>query len=348
MRSKSMFLMIACVCGAIAAVGASQLMQAQGNVSDPASMVEILVATRVINATEELKAEMVALEFWPADRVPTGATSDLSRIEKRFAAQKIYAGEPIINEKLLDEDSDMSAGIPAGFSVVSMKADGATSVANLVRPGDRVNVLAYFTKSDMVPETGVRTILTGVKVFAVDGRTTREDRPSEAYAASTVSLLIDKADEEAWTFASELGRIRLSLGRPSESGALEAEESGGRAFLKWLSDYQTSQEKSSPELKFSSTTPTPKASGFRMLKLHGGEWTEYEFIDGKQTPVIKATSVSGNTASESETSTEPSSDYGYLNGSDSPFFEPSTPDGGATPSADSKPSPSSSVPSATN
>lgn len=349
MRSKSMFLMIACVCGAIAAVGASQLMQAQGNVSAPASTVEILVATRVINPTEELKAEMVALESWPADKVPSGATSDLSKIEKKFAAQKIYAGEPIINEKLLDEASDMSAGIPAGFSVVSMKADGATSVANLVRPGDRVNVLAYFTKSEMVPETGVRTILTGVKVFAVDGRTTREEQTSEAYSASTVSLLIDKKDEEAWTFASELGRIRLSLGRPSESGSLEAEESGGRAFLKWLSDYQTSQEKNAPELKVSSATNAPKASGFRMLKLHGGEWTEYEFIDGKQTPVIKATSVSSDGAgSEASTATEASSDYSYLNGSDSPFFEPKSPDGGTTPGEDSKPSPSSSIPSVTN
>jgi pilus assembly protein CpaB len=349
MRSKSMFLMIACVCGAIAAVGASQMMQAQGNVSAPVSTVEILVATRVINPTEELKAEMMALESWPADKVPSGATHDLSKVEKKFAAQKIYAGEPIINEKLLDEAADMSAGIPAGFSVVSMKADGATSVANLVRPGDRVNVMAYFTKSDMVPETGVRTILTGVKVFAVDGRTSREERTSEAYSASTVSLLIDKKDEEAWTFASELGRIRLSLGRPSESGSQEAEESGGRAFLKWLSDYQASQEKSSPGLKLSSTTTGPKASGFRMLKLHGGQWTEYEFIDGKQTPVIKATSVTGDSDSgATSTPTEPTSDYSYLNGSDSPFFEPSSTNSGPTSREDSRPSPNNSIPSVSN
>jgi pilus assembly protein CpaB len=204
-----------------------------------------------------------------------------------------------------------------------------------------------------VPETGVRTILTGVKVFAVDGRTTREERTSEAYSASTVSLLIDKKDEEAWTFASELGRIRLSLGRPSESGSQEAEESGGRAFLKWLSDYQTLQEKNAPDSKsnsqLSSTASSPKASGFRMLKLHGGEWTEYEFIDGKQTPVIKATSVSGDSAGgEASTPTEPTSDYSYLNGSDSPFFEPSSSDGGPATREDSRPSPNNSVPSVSN
>lgn len=333
MRSKSMFLMIACVCGAIAAVGASQLMQAQGTGTTSAATAEILVATRVINSAEEIKAEMMALETWPADKVPPGATSDLTKVEGKYASQKMYAGEPIIQEKLIDEASDMTVSIPSGYSVVSMKADGASSVANLVQPGDRVNVMAYFTKNEMIPETGVRTILTGVKVFAVDGRTTRETSTTNAPAtvASTVSLLIDKKDEEAWTFASELGRIRLSLGRPSESGANEAAAGGGQAFLKWLSDYQSEQAKKSksdqlaqnPVEPTTSASPTKKSAGFKMLKLHGGEWTEYEFVDGKQVPVIKAQSGTGDTSDvDSESESTPSNEYSYLNGSQSPFYEP--------------------------
>jgi pilus assembly protein CpaB len=337
MRSKSMFLMIACVCGAIAAVGASQLMQAQGTATDAIETVEIFVATRVINEGEEIKAEMMALEAWPADKVPPGASSELTAVESRFAGQKLYAGEPIINEKLLDEATDITVAIPKGFSVVSMKADAANSVANLVRPGDRVNVMAYFTKSDLIPETGVRTVLTGVKVFAVDGRTARDMKEESTGAASTVSLLIDTQDEEAWTYASENGRIRLSLGRPAEDSAAGSGENGGKAFLKWLADYQAdlAAQAESSKLVAAPTTespePTPavkkRAEGFKMLKLHGGEWTEYEFIDGKQVPVIKATSGSTTTSTEE---VEPSSDapekpneYSELNGVTSPFYEPS-------------------------
>ncbi len=334
MRSKSMFLMIACVCGAIAAVGASQLMQAQGNATAAVEMVEVFIATRVINEAEEIKADMIALESWPAAKVPPGATGDLNRVEGKFAAQKIYAGEPIINEKLLDEATNITTAIPKGFSVVSMKADAASSVANLVRPGDRVNVMAYFSKSDLIPETGVRTVLTGVKVFAVDGRTARDTDATANSAANTVSLLIDKADEEAWTYASELGRIRLSLGRPAEDGSIEAGEGGGKAFLKWMADYQAEQAKKLDAGKFvatpvpaaagGSTAPKKRAEGFKMLKMHGGEWTEYEFIDGKQVPVISGSSGAPDTSMEAPAAepTEKQDEHSYLNGSQSPFYEP--------------------------
>ena len=338
MRSKSMFLMIACVCGAIAAVGASQLMQAQGTATAAVETVEVLIATRVINEAEEIKADMMALESWPAGKVPPGATNDLTKVEGKFASQKLYAGEPIISEKLIDEASNITVAIPKGFSVVSMKADAASSVANLVRPGDRVNVMAYFTKSDLIPETGVRTVLTGVKVFAVDGRTARETDATSTSAANTVSLLIDKADEEAWTYASELGKVRLSLGRPAEEGSVEAGEAGGKAFLKWMADHQLEQAKKlAAEQIVAAPTPTNAAvisapkkrpEGFKMLKLHGGEWTEYEFIDGKQVPVIKSKSEAAEMGVEepvTEPVTEPTekqSEYSYLNGSQSPFYEP--------------------------
>jgi len=331
-----MFLMIACVCGAIAAVGASQFMQAQGTGAPAIAMSEVFVATRIINQSEEIKAEMMSLEAWPTDRVPPGATSELAKVEGRFAAQKMYPGEPIINEKLLDEASDIAVAIPKGFSVVSMKADAASSVANLVRPGDRVNVMAYFTKSDLIPETGVRTVLTGVKVFAVDGRTTRSNDSVTDAAANTVSLLIDKEDEEAWTLASELGRIRLSLGRPAENGSAEANETGGQEFLKWLSDYEKADARNNAanalmpanSSNVSNAQPRKKAQGFKVLKMHGGEWTEYEFVDGQQTPKIVGTSGTGGRGTDdAETETEPATEapgFSYLNGSQSPFYEPNS------------------------
>ncbi len=314
MRSKSMFLIIACVCGAVAAVGASQFIQGQGT---PAVVqtIEIFVASRVIEQSEQITAGMMTLESWPADRAPSGATNDLTLLEGKYAGQRFFTGEPMMVAKLVDSGNGISVQIPDGFSVVSMKADAANSVASLVRPGDRVNVMAYFTKSDQIPETGVKTVLRGVKVFAVDGRTSRSSESETSGAPGTVSLLIHKEDEEAWTYASELGRVRLSLSGPADAVESEETRRSGANFLKWLSDYHQSRQ---PVKAVVVEVPqVQRTQGFKMLKLHGGSWTEYEIPSGNQPPII-----TGSSEPSSATPPKGGNDFNHLNGSQSPFYQP--------------------------
>ncbi|HBJ34455.1 MAG TPA: Flp pilus assembly protein CpaB [Planctomycetaceae bacterium] len=317
MRNKSMFLIIACVCGAVAAVGASQLIQGQS--TNPIQTTEIFVAAREIGEATQLTADMMTLEQWPADRVPQGATNDLTLLEGKIANQRFFAGEPVMLAKLIDDGAQLNARIPEGFSVVSMAAEGAKSVGNLVRPGDRVNVMAWFSKSDQIPETGVRTVLRGVKVFAVDGRTTRSTKPNDSEltgAPNTVSLLIYKSDEEAWTYASELGRIRLSLSAPDDTADTQETRQAGEQFLAWLRTHQTPPK---AEVVVAAPTVEPQRSGFKMLKLHGEHWTEYEVPAGNSPPVVTATSVNGSQGGTKN------SGGGVLTGGDSPFFAPSDP-----------------------
>jgi pilus assembly protein CpaB len=318
MRNKSVFLIIACVCGAVAAVGASQLIQGQGTTTVPTT--EIFVAAREIGESTQLTADMVTLEPWPTDRVPQGTTSDLSVLEGKVAGQRFFAGEPVMLAKLTDGEQ-LSARIPDGFSVVSMPADAAKSIGNLVRPGDRVNVMAWFSKSDQIPETGVRTVLRGVKVYAVDGRTNRVPKASESEPTnnpSSVSLLIYKQDEEAWAYASELGRIRLSLSGPDDTADTDETRQAGMQFLKWMRDYQAGPPKVS---SLASSPVEPARSGFKMLKLHGEHWTEYEIAEGTSLPLVTATSVS---VSNNQGAQQPPAQNGAsgLNGPISPFFEP--------------------------
>ncbi len=316
MRNKSMFLIIACVCGAVAAVGASQLIQGQS--TSPVQTTEIFVAAREIGEATKLTADMMTLEPWPADRVPQGATNDLKLLEGKIASQRFFAGEPVMLAKLIDDGEQLNARIPDGFSVVSMAADGAKSVGNLVRPGDRVNVMAWFSKSDQIPETGVRTVLRGVKVFAVDGRTTRSTKSNESESAnspSTVSLLIYKSDEEAWTYASELGRIRLSLSGPDDTADTLETRQAGEQFLDWLRAHQAGPRQ---EVAETTSVAEPHRAGFKMLKLHGEHWTEYEVPAGNSPPVITATSDPGSQSAIKSAGTA-------LTGGDSPFFEPTQP-----------------------
>ena len=336
MRNKSVFLLLACVCGTIAAIGVSQWMQAQSPKQAEIAMVEIFVTAKAIDVAEEITPEKIRLEQWPADRVPEGTTSKLEDLEGKFARQRFYAGEPVMPVKLMNDANGTSQTIPKGFSVVSMKADQANAVANLVRPGDRVDVMAYFRKSDVIPETTAKTVLKGIRVFAVDGRTQREEEEDGSTSANTISLLIHKDDAEAWTYASEIGKIRLTLGNPGDYGAEAGANNAGQAFLDWLADHQRALAKKAVERVEPEPAPTVADSPaveelpeFKMLKMSNGKLTEYKWIDGQLVPTVvgesdaqtATSSVAAPTASESG-KTDINEDYSYLNGSQSPFFQP--------------------------
>jgi len=71
------------------------------------------------------------------------------------------------------------------------------AVAGLILPGDRVDVLVYLRKSADVAETGTRTILKDVRVFAVNEHTDREtDENGKIIIAKTVSLLLTPGQVE--------------------------------------------------------------------------------------------------------------------------------------------------------
>ncbi|MEO9591088.1 Flp pilus assembly protein CpaB, partial [Rhodopirellula bahusiensis] len=114
MRNKSVFLILACVCGTIAAIGVSQWMQAQSTGQSSVATVEIFVTAKTIDIAEEITADKIRLEQWPADRVPTGASGKLEDVEGKFARQRFYEGEPVMPVKLMADANGSSQTIPVG------------------------------------------------------------------------------------------------------------------------------------------------------------------------------------------------------------------------------------------
>lgn len=323
MRNKFIPLAVALVFGSIAAVGFTKMNKA----APEAESVEIYVAARVIEQSEELKQDAVKLETWPADKVPQDAARTWKELEGKFVNQRIFDDEPVVGRKLMDSKMVKTVNIPKGFNVVTLKTDEASSVANLVSPGDRVNVIGYFKESDVIPETMTRTVLSGVKVFAVDGRTTRaeEEKSDPKAAAKTVSLLIHTADAEVWTWAKESAKISLSLGRPDDGESTTNGDNGpnpaGQQFLAWLAEHQA-KKNLVPEVFTSVQAPVaePKTEvEHRMVKFGtNGEMVTYTWEKGNPVPFIVTTG--GNASGPAIDSVKPAADLSYLNGQDSPLY----------------------------
>ncbi len=344
MRNKSLFLLLACVCGTVAAIGVSKWMEANtGNAV--LETVEIFVTTQAISAQEEITADKIKLEHWPANKVPQGSSNDLAELQGRYAKQSMYAGEIVMSAKLMNEKDDVI--VPQGFRVVPMPA-GKSGIANLVKQGDRVDVDAYFTKSDLIPASGNKPILVGVKVFAIDGKTKRDPDEKKLKSARTISLLIRKADYDAWVIAQQNGEVSLSMGStgtysddlPEEEASAEAQ-----AIVTWIADHKAQKDRMEAEAlaaekakaaadaaakakaaESGEPEPVSRKGVFRTTKIVEGRLVVYEWTPGDPVPRVVADTGPGqlNVDLNSLEETPPATDEeaSYLNGEGSPFFQP--------------------------
>ncbi|TWU56482.1 SAF domain protein [Rubripirellula tenax] len=350
---KSLYLLIALVCGTVATVMANQWLKAQANGQGGGSTTEIFVATAAIDIGEEITPERIRLEQWPTDRIPQGSSGDFESLKGKYAKQRFYVGEAIMPVKLMDENWTT---VPKGYRVVALKAADVT-IANLIQPGDRVDVLAYFTKSDLIPQSMSKTVLMGVRVYALDGDTERRAGEDKSKNLRNIQLLIHEKDTDAWQYAQELGNVRLSLGSDADYSNEDGSNQAGREFLTWLEDHRVAQEESEREKALakererrelaSSRQVKPVANdtkkrdenGFSMFKMTEGRMTEYWIVPGKLP--VRIGEVGGESDSPSESMTENAppaattpedkdadEDYSYLTGENSPLYQSTSPPGG--------------------
>lgn len=359
---KSAYLLVALVCGTLATVLANQWLKAQAGGQTGGPTAEIFVATAAIDIGEEITPERVKLEPWPADRVPQGATGDFEQLKKRYAKQRFYVGEAIMPVKLMDENWST---VPKGYRVVALKASDVT-IANLVQPGDRVDVLAYFNKSELIPQSMSKTVLMGIRVYALDGDTERRAGEDRSKNLRNIQLLIHEKDTDAWQYAQELGNVRLSLGSDADYSSEDGSNQAGKEFLTWLEEHRNAQEqadltktrqkrdddarRSSTMANTGSSRKTRDPNGFSMFKMVEDRMEEYWIVPGKLPVRIGEVGGADDTAAKVDIGDEYSApaastgqDFSYLTGEQSPFYQPTGTQPGGSPSGSPTSGGSSSV-----
>jgi pilus assembly protein CpaB len=238
MRAKSMaLLMLALGCGLVASIGITQVMAKRN--AEPASTGEtqpILIASKDIPLGERLTVESLKLEAWPKDKIPAGSVAKLEDAQGLRTRTKLYAGEPILEKKLLGKGASMqgeSSLIPKGMRVVSVKVDNVSGGPGLTLPGDRVDVMVHLVRNSGsdIQETSTRTILKDIKVFAVNDivdmerdKDSSKEKDRERLSAKTISLLVTPPQAAKLTLASELGKIRLIMRGPEPEEDKDVQE----------------------------------------------------------------------------------------------------------------------------
>ncbi len=125
--------------------------------------------------------------------------------------------------------------------------------------------------------------------------------------------MIHEKDADAWTYANELGKVRLSLGSDADYSTEDGSNEAGQEFLAWLEDYRTQQEEALKAQQAATTKkpstreacrysrPKTEEEGFSMIKMVEGHMMEYRIVPGKLPVLI------GEVGGESPVTVEPKS-----------------------------------------
>ena len=180
----------------------------------------VLVAAKQISKGAVIDYNMLAFKVMPVKFTQPGALRARELAVGKTTLVPIMPGEQILATKLAAPGTGLTlAGkTPPGKRAFTITFDPAAAVGGMVRPGDHVDVLASFSKQQIM-----LTLFQNVLVLAVGqqmvptaeakGLGRRTGTPQK----STITFALTPQEVQILTVAMEHGKIQLTLRPPMES-----------------------------------------------------------------------------------------------------------------------------------
>jgi pilus assembly protein CpaB len=180
------------------------------------------VAARPLPRGTLARDEDFTVRSVPPERVPAGAileTADSKAgLPGSLVRKFVDAGKPVtLDDILRPRDRGFLASVLAPDSrAITIKVDEESGVAGLIRPGDHVDVVLtqVFEKADPARRALSETVLSNVRVIAIDQEIAQGGRPVSAAIAKlaqTVSLELTPEQVKRITVAKQLGTLALAV-----------------------------------------------------------------------------------------------------------------------------------------
>ncbi len=162
-----------------------------------------------------------------------------------IAASPEFIFSDIASDDLaLNADTSLAFIVPDGFRAMSVSVDKVIGVGGLIRPGDRVDVLAVLEISIAIEDAGLQegvaravTLAQGLEVLAVEQALANpadaESQPSVQPSATVVTLAVEPQMAQAIFLAEQEGTLRLAVRPP---GDLEFVPLATTAFYTFFGD----------------------------------------------------------------------------------------------------------------
>ena len=250
-------------------------------------------STRVVAAATDIKIgtvlsapDLTTVQIMGT--VPKTAILDAKNAIGRGVTSSLYAGEPILEDRLapMGSGGGLAATIKDGMRAIAVRVDQVVGVAGFVTPGMHVDVLI----SGVPPTNGgaaagagnntqVRTVLQNIEVLSA-GTDIQKDAEGKPLQVQVVNLLVTPEQAQVMALASNETRIQLVLRNPLDTKVASVQ---GTAMTNLFVD-QNAPATSKPKLTGRVATVKAKPETFTVTVINGNTKTESQFAapGGKQ------------------------------------------------------------------
>jgi pilus assembly protein CpaB len=178
--------------------------------------VSVVVPTRDLPAGAPLNENVVAARQVAADLVYPDAilASDFKKYNGQQLIRAVLVGRPLLKTDLHALSTDFSGTLPVGMRAMTVDVDELNSVAHLVQPGNRIDLMLTMRR-----DGGGQTVvpfMDRMKVLAAGQRLDRggEDKESGnkgSFSYANLTLEVTAVQAARLTLAQDIGKLRIVL-----------------------------------------------------------------------------------------------------------------------------------------
>ena len=184
----------------------------------PIQMSDVLVASTNLQPGQKLTQDQVRWQKWPATAVDstfiTNTTQSPGNDTRRGAGFRvsILSGQPITNNAIVHADAAgfMAAILNPGMRAVSIGVSVDSGAGGFILPNDRVDLLLTQKMEGSPPRVRVSTVLSDIRVLAMD-QTFTQEKDTKSVVAKTATLELTPDQAEIVARAAGMGVLALSL-----------------------------------------------------------------------------------------------------------------------------------------
>ena len=198
--------------------------------------VEVLVSRKDIAVGQTIGPQDLTWEPWPKDSdtsayiTKSSKPNAIEELGNSIARASFLHGEPIREARLMKaERGFMSVILSPGMRAIAIEVRAVGTAGGFILPSDHVDVLLT-RAAPKLPGSGAtagdpfisETLLTNIKVLAIDQQIAENKGETAVVAKNTVTLEVSPRQSEQIAQAQQLGTMSLIL-RPLRDVKIEAE-----------------------------------------------------------------------------------------------------------------------------